>query len=263
MRLEDKVTIITGAASGFGLGSARMFAAEGAKVVAADINGEALEEAVAGISANGGEAIGVVTDISKTDDVRNMIDQAVAKYGRLDVLFNNAGVDHMNRVVDTTEEEWDRVMNINLRGTWLCSKHAIPALAEAGGGSMVHTSSLSALKGRMGNSCYGAAKAGVLMLSQVMAVELAPQKIRSNCICPVVADTPMGERFLQSAQKLFGLDTVEWDPVVAKQIGAATIPLAMLCDPDDVAYAAVYLASDESKLVTGTYILVDGGSRAG
>ena len=263
MRLGDKVAIITGAASGFGRCSAEMFAAEGARVVAADIDGDGLEKVVAGINANGGEAIGVVTDISKADDAKNMVDQAVKKYGRLNVMFNNAGVDHMNKVVDTTEEEWDKVMSVNLKGTWLCSKYAIPALTEAGGGSMIHTSSLSALKGRMGNSCYGAAKAGILMMSQVMAVELAPDKIRSNCICPVVADTPMGERFLQRAQKLYGIDIGEWDPVVAKQIGASTVPLAMLCTPEDVAYAAVYLASDESKLVTGTYILVDGGSRAG
>jgi NAD(P)-dependent dehydrogenase (short-subunit alcohol dehydrogenase family) len=263
MRLEGKVAIITGAASGYGKGSAEMFAREGARVAAADINAEELQEVVDGINRAGGEAVAIRTDISKADDARKMVEETLAKFGRLNVLFNNAGIEHMGLIHEVTEGEWDRIMDVNLKGTWLCSKYAIPHLIEAGGGSMVHTASLSALKGRTGNACYGASKAGVLAMSQIMAVELAPQKVRSNCICPVVATTPMGERFLQRAMKIYGMDAgADWDFEAAKQMAATTVPMQMLSEPDDIAYAAVYLASDESRLVTGTYITVDGGSRA-
>ena len=263
MRLQGKVAVITGAASGYGRGSAEMFAKEGAKVAALDINGGDLRKVVEGINRAGGEAIAVVADITKTRDVQRAMKETVAAFGKLNVLFNNAGIEHMDRVVDVTEEDWEKVMSVNLKGTWLCSKHAIPHLIQAGGGSLIHTSSLSALKGRMGNSCYGASKAGVMALSQIMAVELAPQKIRSNCICPVVATTPMGERFLKRAQKLYGIDMgPEWSFDAAKQFAAATVPLNLLSEPSDVAYAAVYLASDESRLVSGTHLLLDGASRA-
>ena len=263
MRLEGKVAIVTGAASGYGKGSAEMFAREGAKVAAADINGGELQKVVDGINKAGGEAIAIQADISKTDDAKRMIEETVGKFGKLNVLFNNAGIEHMGLIHEVTEEDWDRIMNVNLKGTWLCSKYAIPHLIEAGGGSVVHTASLSALKRRTGNACYGASKAGVLAMSQIMAVELAPQKVRSNCICPVVATTPMGERFLQKAMKIYGMDAGgDFDFEGAKQMAATTIPMQMLSEPDDIAYAAVYLASDESRLVTGTYITVDGGSRA-
>ena len=263
MRLEGKVTIVTGAASGYGKGSAEMFAREGAKVVAVDINGGELNKVVDGIRKAGGEAIAIRADISRADDAKRITEETVGTFGRLNVLFNNAGIEHMGLIHEVTEEDWDRIMNVNLKGTWLCSKYAIPHMIKAGGGSMVHTASLSALKGRTGNACYGASKAGVLAMSQIMAVELAPHKVRSNCICPVVATTPMGERFLQRAMKLYGLDAgAAWDFEGAKQMAATTIPLQMLSEPHDIAYAAVYLASDESRLVTGTYITVDGGSRA-
>ncbi len=261
MRLENKMAIVTGAASGFGKASAEMFAKEGAKVAAVDIDGERLERVVEGINAAGGEAYAIQCDISKSEDVRKMIEEAAKKLGGLNVLFNNAGIEHMNWIVETTEEDFDRVVSVNFKGTWLCTKYAIPYLIEAGGGSMIHTSSLSALKGRAGNSLYGAAKAAILQMSQVLAVELAPQKIRSNCLCPVVADTPMGERFLALAGQLYNIQ-VE-DKEQAKVVGASTIPLGRLCTPEDVAYAAVYLASDESSLVSGIYLLIDGASRAG
>lgn len=263
MRLEGKVAIVTGAASGYGKGSAEMFAREGAKVAAADINGGALKKVVDGINKAGGQAIAIQADIAKADDAKRMIEDTVATFGKLNVLFNNAGIEHMGLIHEVTEEEWDRVMDVNLKGTWLCSKYAIPHLIGAGGGSMVHTASLSAVKGRTGNACYGASKAGVLAMSQIMAVELAPHKVRSNCICPVVANTPMGERFLKRAMKIYGMDAGgDFDFEGAKQFAATTIPMQMLSEPDDIAYAALYLASDESRLVTGTYITVDGGSRA-
>ncbi|MEW6442481.1 MAG: SDR family oxidoreductase [bacterium] len=263
MRLAGKVAVITGAASGYGRGSAEMFAREGASVAAVDINASELKKVVDGINKAGGKAIAIRGDITETADVQRIMEETVAAFGKLNVLFNNAGIEHMEKVAEISEEDWDRVMNVNLRGTWLCSKFAIPHLVQAGGGSMVHTASLSALKGRMGNACYGASKAGVLAFSQIMAVELAPQKIRSNCICPVVATTPMGERFLKRAQALYGINLgPEWSFDTAKQFAAATVPLNLLSEPADVAYAAVYLASDESRLMTGTYLLLDGGSRA-
>jgi NAD(P)-dependent dehydrogenase (short-subunit alcohol dehydrogenase family) len=263
MRLKDKVAVITGAASGFGKASAELFCKEGAKVVAVDINREGVEEVVSRIRDGGGEAIAVQADITKSNDVERIFKTTIEKYSTLNVLFNNAGIDHMKKILDTTEEEWDRVMAVNLKGTWLCSKYAIPHLIAAGGGSMIHTSSLSALKARPGNTCYSASKAGILMMSQVLAIELAPNKIRSNCICPVVADTPMGERFLKSAQAMYGVELQEWDFEAAKNIAKTTVPLGEICTPTDVAYAAVFLASDESRLISGIYILIDGASRAG
>lgn len=257
------MAVITGAASGFGKASAEMFAHEGAKVVAVDINGPGVEEVVRGIKDEGGEAIAVQADITVAEDVERMFEVAKETFGTLNVLFDNAGVDHMKKITDTTEEEFGRVMRINLKGTWLCSKHAVPLLIEAGGGSMIHTSSLSALKARPGNTCYAASKAGILMMSQVLSIELAPYKIRSNCLCPVVADTPMGERFLKSAQEMYGIQLEQWDFNAAKDIARSTVPLGDICTPQDVAYAAVFLASDESRLVSGTYILIDGASRAG
>lgn len=263
MRLKGKVAIITGAASGYGKGSAEMFAREGAKVAAVDINGKDLKKVVDGIKKAGGEAIAIQADISKAADAKRIVEETVGKFGRLNVLFNNAGIELMELIHQVAEEDWDRIMDVNLKGTWLCSKYAIPHLIAAGGGSMVHTASLSALKGRTGNACYGASKAGVLALSQIMAVELAPQKVRSNCICPVVATTPMGERFLKKAMKLYGMDAgADWNFEAAKQMAATTIPMQMLSEPEDIAYAAVYLASDESRLVSGTYILIDGAARA-
>jgi len=263
MRLKDKVAVITGAASGFGRASAELFCREGAKVVAVDINGPGVEEVVEGIRKEGGEAVAVQADITRHEDVARIFRTAKEAYGTLNVLFNNAGIDHMKKITDTTEEEWDRVMNVNLKGTWLCTREAVPLLIEAGGGSMIHTSSLSALKARPGNTCYGASKAGILMMSQVLAIELAPHKIRSNCLCPVVADTPMGERFLQSAQAMYGIQLEQWDYEAAKNIARSTVPLGDICTPMDVAYAALFLASDESRLISGTYILIDGASRAG
>lgn len=263
MRLKDKVAVITGAASGFGKASAELFCREGAKVVAVDINGEGVEEVVSRIKQEGGEAFPVQADISKAEDVARIFDTVLKQYGTLNVLFNNAGVDYMKKIQDTTEEDWDRVMSINLKGTWLCCRQAVPILIEAGGGSMIHTSSLSALKARPGNTCYGASKAGILMMSQVLSIELAPYKIRSNCLCPVVANTPMGERFLQSAQAMYGIQLEQWDFNAAKEVAKATVPLGEICEPMDVAYAALFLASDESRLISGTYILIDGASRAG
>ncbi|MEW6442490.1 MAG: SDR family oxidoreductase [bacterium] len=263
MRLEGKVAIVTGAASGYGKRSAEMFAMEGAGVAAVDIHQDGLEGVVAGIRRQGAEAIGVVADITRTDDVRKIMADTVQAFGKINVLFNNAGVDHMDRVVDVTEEDWDRVLAVNLKGCWLCSKYAIPHLIQAGGGSVIHTSSLSALKGRVGNACYGASKAGVLAFSQIMAVELAPHRIRSNCICPVVATTPMGERFVRKALKLYGMEVEgDWDFEKAKPLATTAIPMQMLSEPEDIAYAAIYLASDESRLVSGTYILIDGAARA-
>jgi len=262
MRLKDKVAIITGAGSGFGRGSAELFAQEGAKVACVDINEAAAQMTADGINKSGGKAIAIKCDISKSKEVQEMVEKTVAEFGKLDVLFNNAGIPHMGMVVNVTEEEWDRVHAINLKGQWLCAKYAIPHLIKTKG-AMIHTSSLAGVRGRAGCACYGAMKAGLMMMSQIMAIELAPHKVRSNCVCPVVGATPMGEELLKMASAMYGLSTgPDWDASGAAKMAEATIPLNTMTEPKDVAYAALYLASDESRLVTGTYILVDGGSRA-
>jgi NAD(P)-dependent dehydrogenase (short-subunit alcohol dehydrogenase family) len=252
MRLEDKVAVITGAASGQGRAAAKLFASEGARVIAADIDEGGAQRTVAKIKEAGGEATAVKVDVSREPDVRAMIESATDRYGRLDVLFNNAGVGYstsgrmkMASVVETPEKDWDAILAINLKGVALGCKHAIPVMERQGYGSIINNASINALVGLPGADAYTAAKGGVVALSRVLAVEWGPRGIRVNCICPGGVDTPMiapvisDERVMQSMRQ--------------------NTPLGRLARPEEIANVALFLASEEASYLNGAIISVDGG----
>ena len=243
-RLEGKVAVITGAGSGIGRETALLFAREGAKVVVADYVPEAGEETVRQIRESGGEAIFVKTDVSKASDAERMVRETTAKYGKLDILHNNAGI--LGRVAfvgDAIEEDWDRVMEVNLKGVFLCSKYAVQEMIKGGGGVIISNASAMGLVGLPGNASYSAAKGGIIQFTRTMALEYASSNIRVNCICGGWIDTPMNEEL--------GENIVKWT--------LRETPLGRWGKPEEVAQAALYLASDESSFVTGTALVVDGG----
>ncbi len=251
MRLEGKVALITGAGSGIGREAALLFAREGASVVVAEVADEAGRKTVAEIEAAGGRARFVHADVSRADDVRAMVEEAEKTYGRLNVLFNNAGVfpDADGSVLDTDEETWDFVLRVNLKGVFLGCKYGIPALLRAGGGSIVNTASFVALMGAATPQiAYTASKGGVLALTREVAIEFARKNIRANALCPGPVDTPL-------LQELFR------DPT-RRARRLVHIPLGRLARASEVARAALFLASDESSYVNGTAFTVDGGITA-
>ncbi len=250
MRLANKAAIITGAGSGLGRASAILFAKEGAKVVVADINDAGGEEAVAAIRSSGGEAIFVHTDVSKASDAKNLIKTTKDKFGKIDIILNSAGVPQRPTPVENLDESlWDRIYAVNVKSMFLMTKYAFPVMKEAGSGVVINLASISGLRPRPGSSAYASSKAAVINLTRILALEGAPSKIRVNAINPVAADTPM----------LPGLLTEGVDMNEAKKALIDTVPLGRLATPQDVAYAALYLASDESSMLTGTCINVDGG----
>jgi NAD(P)-dependent dehydrogenase (short-subunit alcohol dehydrogenase family) len=249
MHLKDKVAIITGAGSGIGRASAVLFAKEGAKVVVVDVVRRGGLETVEIIGNNSGEATFVETDVSKASEVEKTIKATVEKYGKLDILFNNAGINLEKRAVDTTEEELDRVIDINLKGVFLCSKYAIPEMIRNGGGVIINTASIIGLVGQDHESAYCASKGGVVLLTKAMAIDYGPSNIRVNCICPGGIETPTHYAFLATLA----------DPKREKQEILKKIPLGRMGQPEDVARAALFLASDESSYITGIALPVDGG----
>ena len=250
MRLANKVACITGAGSGQGRASAILFAQEGAKVVVADLNLEGAEEVAKTIQAAGGEAVAVRVDISQEDQVKAAIDRTVETYGRLDILFNNAGVGYsspyvMAPAVQTPVSDWDIVLGINLRGTFLGCKHALPVMARQRKGSIINNSSINGLVALPGADAYTAAKGGVIALTRVLASDWGPQGIRVNCICPGPIDTPMIAPALE-------------DPAIRKAL-TDPVPLGRIGRPEEIASAALFLASDESSYISGVILPVDGG----
>jgi NAD(P)-dependent dehydrogenase (short-subunit alcohol dehydrogenase family) len=249
MRLADKVTIITGAGGGMGRVAAQMFAKEGAKIVVAEFGEAAGEETVDLIRAGGGEASFVKVDVSKEADAKAMVDHAVATYGRLDCLYNNAGVmpeaDHS--VIDTAVDVWDQVMAVNVRGVFLGCKYAIPAMEAAGGGSIINIASFVALLGcSVPQDAYTASKGAVLSLTRSLAVQFGPKGIRSNAICPGPVETPMLMDWLLKDE-------------AAKQLRLGRNPTGRFGKPEEIVYMAMYLASDESRWTNGASLVVDGG----
>jgi 3-oxoacyl-[acyl-carrier protein] reductase len=246
MKLSNKVALITGAGAGFGRESALLFAEEGAKIVVADLNGKAARETVELIKEKGGNAVSVEADVSKASDVANMVKIAVDTYGKLDILFNNAGIPQLPTPVEDLDEGlWDKIMSINLKGIFLGAKYAFPVMKKQGGGVIINTASISGKRPRPGSSAYATSKAAAIFLTKALAIEGAPSKIRVNAINPVAAETAM----------LPGLGvTKDAMPAII-----ASIPMGRLAQPKDVAYAALYLASDEASLVTGIGLDVDGG----
>jgi len=248
MRLQDKVSIVTGGGSGFGAGIAARFAAEGARVVIADLDGAAAAKVAAGIEREGGKATAVTADVTARADVAAMVETATGAYGSLDILVNNAGYSHVNKpMTEVTEAEFDRIFAVNVKAIYLAALAALPVLRAGGGGCILNTSSTAALRPRPGLTWYNGSKGAVNTLTKSMAVELAPERIRVNAICPVIGETGMLQTFM-------GEDTPE---VRARFI--ATIPLGRMSRPADIAAAAVFLASDEADMITGACLEVDGG----
>jgi len=250
MRLANKVALITGAASGFGRASACLFAKEGCTVVVVDLREDAGRETVAAIQADGGEGMFVRADVADRGDAEGMVRAAVDAYGRLDIVFNNAGIPMRPTPVEEIDEAaWERLFAINVTGVWHGCKYAIPVLKAQHGGVILNTASTAGVRPRPNLVAYAATKGAVIALTRGLALELAPHGIRVCAISPVAADTPMLPGFLAPGADL--------DAARRALIGA--IPLGRLTVADDVANAALYLASDEAAMVTGINLEVDGG----
>ncbi len=246
MRLENKIAIVTGAASGFGRGIAMAFAREGAKVVIADLNAEGAELVARDL---GKAAVAIATDVTRRIDVEAMVQAAVDTFGGLDILVNNAGYTHVNQSMLTVpEEEFDRVYAVNVKAIYLAALAAVPVMEARGGGVIVNTASTAGLRPRPGLTWYNGSKGAAITLTKSMAVELAPKGIRVCAINPVIGDTGMLERFM-------GVPDTPSNR--AKFI--ATIPMGRMSTPEDIAKVAVFLASDDAGFVTGVAIEVDGG----
>ena len=245
MRLKDKVALVTGGASGFGAEIVRRFAAEGAKVINFDLNGEGAEK----VAAEAGPNVRAVKgDVTNASDIMHAVAAAQA-LGRLDIIVNNAGWTHRNKpILEVTEEEFDRIYAINVKAIFLMTQIATPVLRDGGGGSIINIGSTAGVRPRPGLTWYNGSKGFVNLVSKSMAVELAPMKIRVNCIAPVIGETGLLEAFMGVP------DTPE-----NRAKFMATIPLGRFSKPSDIAAACVYLASDEAEFITGVVLPVDGG----
>jgi 3-oxoacyl-[acyl-carrier protein] reductase len=248
MTLAGKVAIVTGAGSGFGEGIAKLYAQEGARVLVADIVGQHAQRVTNEIRAAGGDAQACVADVSQKDDFQRMVDDALAAFGRLDIVVNNAGTTHANGpMLEVDEATYDRVFAVNVKSIYWSALCAVPVMRRQGGGSFINIASTAGLRPRPGLTWYNGSKGAAVIISKSMAVELAPDNIRVNAICPVIGETGLTSTFM-------GGDTPE---LRAKFI--ASIPLGRMSRPDDIAGAALYLASDRAAFLTGTALEVDGG----
>ncbi len=248
--LTGKVALVTGGASGIGRATALRLAREGGRVVIADVDQVGGEETAGLVSGLGGNAAFIRADVSKTADVSAAVDMAVQQFGRLDLAVNCAGVLGSGAsMIDFTEDDWDEVMGINLKGTWLCMKHEIPAMMQSGGGAIVNLSSIAGLVGSQHSPAYAASKHGVVGLSKTAALQYAPHNIRVNCICPSAVLSPMLETL------------VTRNPQVGAKLKASQ-PNGRFANPAEIAEVAVWLCSDAASFVTGTALPVDGGYTA-
>jgi NAD(P)-dependent dehydrogenase (short-subunit alcohol dehydrogenase family) len=252
-RLSHKTALITGGASGIGRAMAQLFAREGAAVTIADLDESGGQEVVQQIRNQGGRALFVPCDVTLEADCQRAVQFTVQQFGGLDILLNNAGIIRRTTVLDISAEDWDRVMAVNVKSIFLMSRHAIPIMAEAGGGVIVNTASGWGLTGGRNAISYCASKGAVVNMTRAMALDHGGQKIRVNCICPGDTDTPM----LRSEAQQLGETPEQF------LAGAADRPLQRIGQPEDIAQAALYLASDEAAFVTGAALVVDGGGLAG
>jgi len=250
MKLKDKVAIVTGAGTGIGRAIAILFAKEGAKVVCASRSRSCVTTAE-DIKTAGGEAVSVKVEISNMDEVENMVKTAVDTYGKIDILVNNAGiVNCFCKVADVTEEQYNEMFDVNVKGQFLAAKFCIPYMIENGGGVIVSTSSASAMVAQYSTGVYNATKAAVLFLTKNIAVDYAKDGIRANCLCPaLVGDTVINKEVFEEAEA----DPESWEKTLEKY------PMGRIASPDEVAKGALYLATDESSFVTGTALTIDGG----
>ncbi|MCH8815525.1 MAG: glucose 1-dehydrogenase [Chloroflexi bacterium] len=247
--LDNKVAVITGAGSGMGKVASIRFAREGAKIVVADVSG-AEEETVGEIRDLGGDAVAAHVDVTQEADIKSMIDVALSNFGRLDVLYNNAGILGEASIAECSAELFDQVVAVNLKGVFLGVKYGIPAMLETGGGSIINTSSIAGFQGIPGTVAYCAAKAGVILVTKTAALEYATQNIRVNAICPGAVWTGMTIR-------IYG------DTEMGQKEASAAQPTGRVAKPEEIASVALFLASDASSYVTGTAIPVDGAWTAG
>jgi NAD(P)-dependent dehydrogenase (short-subunit alcohol dehydrogenase family) len=252
MRLADKVALITGGTSGMGRATAVLFAQEGARVAITGRNEARGRQVLAEVEQAGGTAIFVRSDVRFAEDCRRAVEETLQAFGRLDILFNNAGVLYANTVLDCTEEEWDLTLDTNLKGTYLMSKFALPAMIAQGSGVIINNASGWGLVGGDGAAAYCASKGGVVLLTKAMAIDHARQGIRVNCICPGDVDTPM---LPEDAQRR----GMKWEAYLAS---AANRPMGRIGKPEEIAKAVLFLASDDSSFATGAVLAVDGGGTA-
>jgi len=251
-RLKGKVVLITGSGMGMGREASLLFAEEGARIVVADIDAKAAQQTVALVEKAGGQAVAVAGDVALEADVQRMVEEGMRRFGALHVLYNNAGVlwkDRDRSVLETDDKWWDRVMAINLKSVFWVTKHGIPHLKAAGGGSIILMGSVSALAGfTRAQDAYTAAKGGLISLTKSLAIQFARDQIRCNVIHPGIVDTPLQAPYLTEA--------------IRKEFETG-IPLGRIAQPREIAYVALFLASDESSFMTGAELVVDGGFTAG
>lgn len=249
MKLSGRVAIVTGAASGIGRASALTFAREGAQVIAADIDEQGGKETVARILDQGHEAFFVRTDVSSDVEVKRMVEETIHRWGRIDILFNNAGIVLAKPLEETTEQEWDRVMSVNVKGAFLAAKHVVPHMRRKGGGAILNTGSIASFTGQLGTPVYTASKGAIALLTKSLALDLGRDRIRVNCLCPGITDTPMLREHLGHG--------AEGEARIRARL--SRVPLGEILKPEDVARAALYLLSDDSLGITGVLHVVDGG----
>lgn len=252
MRFKDKVAMVTGGTSGIGRATALLFAQDGAKVAVVGRDVERGRQVVNEIRSAGGQAVFVRCDVRFPDQCRLAVDKTLATFGRLDVLFNNAGVYFAHTVVDCTEQEWDDTIDISLKGTYLMSKYVLPHMIAQGKGAIVNMASGWGLVGGNEAAAYCAAKGGVVLLTRAMAVDHSAQGIRVNCVCPGDTDTPM---LVDDAQRR----GMAWTDYMAEAVNR---PMRRVGEPEEVARAVLFLASDEASFITGAALAVDGGGTA-
>jgi len=252
-QLSGKVAIITGAATGIGKASAKLFAHEGARVVVADIDVAGGPQAVRELQDTGGAAIYVKADVTDPPQVQALMERTLEAFGRIDVLFNNAAVNLFARVTETSAGEWDRVMAVNVKGVFLCCKYAIPIMQRQGGGVIVNSSSAAGIVGLRNLAAYTASKGAVLQLTKNLALDYARDHIRVNALCPGVTATEMTVKMIVTSN----------DPEAERARLSSGNALGRMAEPEEIARAALYLASDASSFVTGAHLLVDGGYCAG
>jgi meso-butanediol dehydrogenase/(S,S)-butanediol dehydrogenase/diacetyl reductase len=249
MKLKDKIAVITGAGSGIGRATALLFSKEGAKVVVADIDELKAKETTQLIAENGGEAIYVKADVTRFKDWQNLVDTVIARYGRIDILHNNAGWYTFENVVEMVEETYDKILAINLKSTWLGCKLTIPHMIKGGGGTIVNTASILAFGAVPGSGAYGACHGGVIALTKAVAVENARYNIRANCTAAGVVATPMTM-----------VNSTHLEPELAEIV--EQYPLKRPAKPEEIAKTVLFLASEDSSDITGAVLTVDGGSTA-